>query len=217
MVAGREPDQKFTVLDHLEGIRVDGDPFSEPANEYAALLALREGLRCLDAFAADCDKIVLARLTPNKNKRVFKWGNTDFAGVPLRLLTCAFHWYSISACQYARTVGAIAYRQNNTRPSPRQYAESVIPEVIAFRDKVAAHFAWSGKNSEDNEAERLASIMPPVGFCDDSFHVGVLRVAVRTRGVSSNSSAIRPWSITKTHKRLQKRYWPEEEVDAPSQ
>ncbi|MBN2098104.1 MAG: hypothetical protein JW753_00755 [Dehalococcoidia bacterium] len=200
---------QVTVLDHVEGIQVNGDPFSEPANEYAALLALREGLRFLYSFAVDCDRIVLARLNPKE--RVFMTGNSPtFAGVPLRLLTCAFHWYSISACQYVRTVGTIARRESSSRPLPPHYVKSVIPEVLAFRDKVAAHYAWSTKHGQDNEAERLASIMPPVGFRDDSFHVGVLTVTMRSSGVPSNSSVLKPWSIAKTHQCLRKRYWPEE-------
>ena len=52
-----------------------------------------------------------------------------------------FHWYSISACQYVRTVGAIAYLQDNSRPKPLEYVNSVIPEVKAYRDKVGAHYA----------------------------------------------------------------------------
>jgi hypothetical protein len=200
---------KFTVLDHIEDIQIHGDPFAEPANEYAALLALKEGMRFLYSFAADCDRTILARLDPHKS--FFMMGNSpQLAGIPLRLLTCAFHWYSISACQYVKTVGAIAYRRNNKRPLPQDYVKSVIPEVLAFRDKVAAHFAWNTLHSQDNEAERLASIMPPVGFCGDSFHVGAFTVTMCSSGESSNSSVISQWSIAKIHQRLQKRYWPEE-------
>jgi hypothetical protein len=202
-------ERKFTFLDYIEDIKVDGEPFIEPANEYAALLALKEGMNFLYRFAADCDKTILARLDPSK--KFFMTGNCpEFVGIPMHLLTCSFHWYSISACQYVKTVGAIAYRQNNDRPLPPKYTESVIPEVLTFRDKVAAHFAWNTLHGQDNEAERLASIMPPVGFYDDSFHVGVMTVTMGGGGQSTNSSAISPWSITKTHQRLQKRYWPEE-------
>lgn len=202
------PQHKSTVLDHIEDIRVEGEPFAEPANEYAALLALRVGMDFLYRFAAKCDATVIGRLDPKK--QFGGWGNLQqFEGIPLSLLTCAFHWYSISACQYAKTVGAIAYRQDSSRPKPQGYAMSVIPDVLTFRDKIGAHFAWNTLNSNDSEAERLASIMPPVSFERDSFCVVAYRLTVRRKGQSS-STAFKPWSITKTHRSLQVRYWPEE-------
>jgi hypothetical protein len=105
-------------------------------------------------------------------------------------------------------VGAIAYRQDNTWSIPPQYVKNVIPEVLAFRDKVAAHFAWSTQHSQDNEAERLASIIPPLTFINDSFHVGALTVTRQSAGKMSTSEAIQPWSICKVHQQLHQRYWP---------
>jgi hypothetical protein len=106
-------------------------------------------------------------------------------------------------------VGAIAYRQDKTRPLPPHYVRGVIPEVLSFRDKVAAHFAWSTEHSKDNDAERLASILPPLAFVDDSFHVGAIRVGLSREGKESNSASIAPWSICKIHERLRTRYWPD--------
>ena len=83
-----------------------------------------------------------------------------------------------------------------------------MPEVLAFRDKVAAHFAWSTQNSKDNDAERLASILPPLTFEDDSFYVGAYSVALRSAGKESNSQSIAAWSICKVHERLRVRYFP---------
>ena len=177
---------ELTTLDHIDRITVPGNPFAEPANEYYALLCLRTGLEFLYRQAEKCDQIALKQLDPKK--QYFSFGNSPLlTGIPYQLLTCAFHWYSISACQYVRTVGAIAYLQDKSRPIPPEYIKCVIPEVLAFRDKIAAHFAWLSKHSQDNEAERLAS-----------------------SGKSSNSKAMQPWSITKIHQRLQERYWPEE-------
>jgi len=34
----------MTILDHIYGIKVPGEVFREPANEYWALLCLRQGL-----------------------------------------------------------------------------------------------------------------------------------------------------------------------------
>jgi hypothetical protein len=132
-----------------------------------------------------------------------------FRNLPQALLTCSFHWYAISACQYVRTVGAIGRRHNSARPLPQDYAKTVIPEVCAFRDKVAAHFAWCTANNKDNPAERFASIIPPLVFQDDSFHVGALTVHLQQGPQASNSTVIQPWSLCRVHERLRQRYWPQ--------
>jgi hypothetical protein len=108
-----------------------------------------------------------------------------------------------------RTVGAIARQIDPSRPKPHVYACAILPEVVAFRDKVAAHFAWSTKNKQDNAAERLASILPPLSFEDDSFCVGAMQIGLSGSGNSSNSKSIGMWSLRKVHDSLRLRYWPE--------
>jgi hypothetical protein len=202
-------DELTTTLDYIDNITVKGNPFAEPANEYYALLYLKTGLDFLYRQAEKCDQIALKQLDPKK--QYFSFGNSPLlTGIPYKLLTCAFHWYSISACQYVRTVGAISYLQDNSRPRPPGYTKSVIPEVLAFRDKVSAHFAWSSQHEQDNEAERLASIIPQVVWCKDTFQVQVFIISKTSSGKSSNSKIMQPWSITKIHQRLRERYWPDE-------
>jgi len=201
-------DEINTTLDYIDNIIVKGDPFAEPANEYYALLCLRSGLDLLYRQAVKCDKIALERLDPSKIFMIY--GNDPrLIGIPIQLLTIFFHWYSVSACQYVRTVGAIAYRQDNSCPKPLEYVKSVIPEVLAYRDKVGAHYAWATKHEEDNEADRLASIIPQVAFLKDTFQVQVLTVSKGSSGKKSTSKAMKPWSITKIHEQLRERYWPE--------
>ncbi len=200
---------KITILDHIDNITVLGDVFSEPSNEFWALICLRQGLDFLYQQVTKLDKITQSRLNPDGKKKFVSWGNVPGTeDLPTPLLTCSFHWYAVSACQYVRTVGAIACKQDNTRPLPPKYVEAVIPEVLAFRDKVAAHFAWSSKHSQDNEAERLASIIPPLSFVEDSWHVCVMQVAKSNGGKLSTSESLKPWSIANVHIELAKRYWP---------
>jgi hypothetical protein len=197
-----------TVLDHIDNIIVPGEVFREPHNEYYALICLRAGLEFLYHQAAHFDEVVKQQVNPCDVLQFMGSGNLpEFNQIPKTLLICAFHWYAISACQYVRIVGAIAYRQDNSRLIPPQYVKTVIPEVLTFRNKVAAHFAWSTQHSQDNDAERLASILPPLVFINDSFHVGSLTVALQKSGKASTSNVIRPWSICKVHQKLHKRYW----------
>lgn len=200
-------DELNTTLDYIDNIVVKGDPFAEPANEYYALICLRAGLDLLYRQAIKFDKIALEQLEPSKKYAIYG-GGPLIAGIPYPLLTCFFQWYSVSACQYVRTVGAIACLQDSSHPRPPQYVRSVIPEVLAYRDKVAAHYAWSTKNKQDNEAERLASIIPQITFSIDTFQVQAFTVSKGGGGKKSTSKAMQPWSITKIHERLRERYWP---------
>lgn len=198
-----------TILDHIDNISVPGDVFSEPMNEFWALICLWHGLDFLYQKVIQIDKITQSRLNPEGKMKYLAYGNVPGTeDIPKTLLTCSFHWYAVSACQYVRTVGAIAYKQDNSRPIPPKYVEAVIPEVLAFRDKVAAHFAWTSKHSQDNDAERLASIIPPLSFVEDSWHVGVMQVARTKGGKLTTSESIKPWSIAKIHNEMARRYWP---------
>jgi hypothetical protein len=211
-------DADITTLDHIDNITVPGSPFRAPANEYWALICLHDGMDFLYRQALRCDHIVKQRVNPEGKVRYFGGGNDpSFDGVPKTLLTCAFHWYSISACQYVRTVGAIAYRLDRSRPLPPDYVKRVVPEVAVFRNKVAAHFAWATENDRDNDAERLASILLPLTFHDDSFYVGGWTVGLGPSGMATSSEAIQPWSLCKVHESLTKRYWPDQQAhDRPN-
>ncbi|MDD5700482.1 MAG: hypothetical protein PHU23_00405 [Dehalococcoidales bacterium] len=198
-----------TTLDYIDKITVEGKPFLDPANEYYALICLKSGLDHLYRFASKCDEICLSQIDPGK-KHFFMGNVPGVKGIPYPMLTCAFQWYAISACQYVKTIGTIGYRQDNTRPKSDVYLNSIIGEVKNYRDKVAAHFAWLTKNEHDNDAERLASIIPQVSFWGNSFHVGAIIVSLGRKGKMSSSKDIKPWSIVNIHKILQKRYWPEE-------
>ncbi len=200
----------FTILDHIDNIVVPGSVLTEPANEYWALRWLWHGMEFLYCQANRCDDVAKQVVNPNGNVRFWSSGNFPaFQHVPHALLTCSFHWYAISACQYVGTVGAIAHRQDNARPGWRDYVKAVIPEVFAFRNKVAAHFAWCIGDNRDNPAERFASIMPSLTFADDCFQIAGYAVGVRQAGKASDSTAIQPWSLCRVHERLRQRYWPE--------
>lgn len=209
-----------TVLDHIDNIVVPGAPFQEPTNEYYALVFLWCGLEFLFHQASHWDDVVRQKFNPEGKVRIMLMGNDPgLDGVPLTLLNCAFHWYAITACQYVRTVGAIASSIDSSRSLPYDYLKQVIPEVLGFRDKIAAHFAWGTRNKRDSEAERKLSIMPTLTFQDSTFFMGAMMLSVISSGKKSDSKAIMPWSISGIHLLLRERYWPTtgEETDVGSQ
>jgi len=63
-------------------------------------------------------------------------------------------------------------------------------------------------SGQDNKAERLASVLPQLAVVDNTFTVCVLRVVLTSGGKSSDSRALKPWSVTRVHKMLRERYWP---------
>ena len=199
-------DGKQTVLDHIDGIKVDGNVFQAPANEYWMLCCLWYGMEAIYDLAKKCDDAFLA--TVPQGTMVFEFGGAPPAGIDVPLLTCSFQWYAMSAYQYGMIVGNIAYQQDQSRPLPDKYVERVMPEILVFRHKVAAHFAWTKGNKRDNPAEQLASVMQIPTFVRDSYFVGAMKIGVGKAGDHSTSEAIKPWSIRKMHEQLRARYWP---------
>ena len=200
--------QVHTVLDHIDQIKVPGDVFREPANEYWALVYLSEGLRSLARQVVKCEAIVRKRLNSGGTIRLFSYGNMrEFNGLPMGLLTCTFQWYAISACQYVRTVGRIAKSQIPDGPDPLAYVNEVIPDVKVFRDKVAAHFAWSTSNRKDSDAERMASILPNLAWVDNRFAIGGWSVYLPKGNGVVEPGEIPSWSVSAVHECLSKRYW----------
>jgi len=197
----------MTTLDYIDKIKVDEDVFAEPCNEYWALTFLWEGMEFLYRHTQHYDHVVKKRVDPECKRDVFICGNHPaLQGVPIRLLTSAFHWYAISACQYVTTVGNIAYKADSNRQLPNKYRDSVIPGLVIFRNKIAAHFAWSTQNKRDNDAERIASIIPQISFKNNSFYIGNWAARVRRSCRESDSMTIKPWSLSKVHESLRERY-----------
>jgi hypothetical protein len=142
-----------------------------------------------------------------KDIRYFSAGNDpSLAWLNKGLLYCFFQWYSVSACNYVRLIGWLSRQENLQRRTPRQYVDSVIPNVLWFRKKIAAHFVRAGEDSRDTEADRVASVLYQVGFEDGRFYAPIWKVTVRRNSKESTSTNEAPWSITETHEALMQRY-----------
>jgi len=204
-------DSRDTVLDHVENITVPDNVFAEPANEFWALVCFWHGMELLYHQAKKFDALAASRLGAGPGYRVVGMGNLpQLSDMPKSLLTVSFHWYAISACQYARVVGAIARDQKKFRwAKSLDYVKEVIPEVLVFRNKVAAHLIGAEDDARDNDAERLASYLPSLHWGGDSFYVGASVVQTVRNGTASTSTAIKPWSLCKVHEQLRDRYWPD--------
>ena len=191
------------VIDHVEQLSLSDDERRLRANELNALLYLAQGL----AFLADQVKRIEDRYREQLDpKRVeFHFGNVPgFEWVPRGLLVCSFHWYAVSACNYARMVGWLANAGDTKKAAA--YVQRVLPSVYLWRNKVAAHFAQTNPRLEDTAADLAASVMLPISFDDDAFAASALRISLK--GTSSRTDM--QWKLTHVHRDLVKRYWPTE-------
>jgi len=195
------------ILDHIE-------PFSIPVaeeqlgqNEFFQLSALWEGMEFLYERAKYCDDLVMHRIAPNVRMTIFGCG-PETKDVNHKLLTSAFNWYAVTACNFVGTVAKVAGRHTTIPGGPKQYTASVIPEIQAYRNKVAAHFAWEEFDNRDSAAEKMASVLPQLSFQGDGFYIGGWTIQLRRNGNSSDSKSIRAWSLRKEHDKLRRRYRP---------
>jgi len=82
------------------------------------------------------------------------------------IIECCFHWYAVSGCNFVKLIGWIAFIEGKSLKEPQEYVKTIIPEVLTWRNKVAAHFAQTfiKSNKRDNIAERKASVGPQICF-----------------------------------------------------
>ncbi len=199
-----------TVLDHIDQIVVPGNVFENPANEYYALCCWWEGMELLSQQASKADQEAMRHINPDGMfERVVCAGNIGPRNIRYTILNCIFQWYSVTACQYVRTVGAIAKKIGPNGSSPWKYVKRVIPDVLDFRDKVAAHLAFSKSDSRDGDADRILSSLPQIQFVRTRFVVGASRLTLSDGGNQSTAGFGCPWNVTEVHQELRKRCRPD--------
>lgn len=195
------------ILDYVENFALSGDDVVKYLNERASLQYLREGLTFLYEQVKKVELTVTKRIDPSI--RVFSYGNDpSMADIPRGLIACSFHWYSVSVCNYALMIGWLRHTIDPNSSPSLKYVESVLPQIKAWRDKVAAHFARAASNQRDNLAEQQASVLYPIAFDSDAFYASPMTYAIVRSGKRATSKSLQPWSLTKVHEQLRLRYWP---------
>ncbi len=214
------------ILDHEKGVELPDDIPEKHSNEFRSLRNLVEGLCYLSAQVRTAEAIVNSNIARGALIQAFPPGPQDgfekgmtvrdvkfqcmgnspiFRGVSQGLLSCLFHWYSVSACNLVRLIGWLHAEHISDFPMERDYAWEVIPDLMWFRDKVGAHFAKAARNEKDSRADRELSILWQLSFVDGVFLASGLTLTLGgSKGKSS--STFPPWSVTRTHDKLAWRY-----------
>lgn len=191
------------ILDYLEGLELSDEEADEHYDARMALARLGEGLSWLNREVAQVE--LRARREAAKDDVLVALVGGVLEGLPLGLLSCAFQWYAVSACNYAQLVGWLATR--NTQ-SAKGYVRKIMPRLLKFRNKVAAHFALTDPR-RDNEADLTASVMTHVVYLHGRLCAAALTPVVKNDGQEITVTKDLSWSLTLAHERLTPRYWPD--------
>jgi hypothetical protein len=219
------------IIDHIDPALSKGLDEDCCMNEISTLYTLEVGLCQIAREVKQREEIIHSKRRESGKPSSF-WGfPPDQDERELQWVTCLFHWYGVSVCNYARLVGLLKNLSENTitrktleirekkvcngvKDSCDQYTKNIpeLAEVLKWRHKVFAHFAITAPHMDDNIATLDVSVMSPVGYDKGRFNVGGFRVSKTSKtdpmGKSSISS-LPQWSLTEVHERLAKRYWPD--------
>jgi len=216
VLRGMEPRMYTYTLDYADQlcVQIAGFEYLEPL-EVIYLNTLKVGLDYLNG------------LVEEEEARVAKEDDPSVYDANIQIMTCIFSWYSVTACDYVKTIGRIFYKGNKGRVDA--YQERVIPIVYHWRNKVGAHGTFATPpfghivkvKIGDNEDRDLAYSKfakaargqmystfpaPNVQFRESVFVAGM------SLGVPSPSGdghvEDMTWSLTRIHTELAKRYWP---------
>jgi len=195
------------TLDHLEDIALDSE--ADYAKNLHALQYLPHGLAVL-AGEVRGQEIDAARAG-----MAFAFGGSDPA---IPFLACCFSWFSVSLVNYLRLVALVDLwrsrswtSQDIANPANHKivsvhcaaYAKRVAPDIVAWRHKIAAHFAATQPKAGDSLATLEATVMNPIVFERPYYWVSALQWCTES-GVSS----LPRWALTQVFENLAPRLWP---------
>lgn len=201
------------LVDTVAGFTVPQALLDKHSNEAHTLNCLWDGLDRLSREVAAAEERVNAKLPKGYVHAGFNL--PEYEGVNQRVVVSIFHWYAKSVCNLVRLIGWFRCKADPQAEDPPKYVQSVLPEVVPFRDKVSAHFARTTGRRDDSEAERDASVISALSWDDDAFVLPGWTMFKRSSGKTSDSSEIASWSVTRVHKRLCERYGVKPTVATP--
>ena len=196
------------TIDHVEGFVLSPDQTNSRYWELQTLDTLWLGLEHLYANVKSAQESGQVRTNP-LGPLFFDNGDPKTAGdLPVPLIVCWFHWYAVSACNYVGAVGRIARDAGLTELTPRKYVEHVVPAVLHWRHKVAAHLAISNPQADDIGAMEGLCVVNHLSSQGGTLQVSGLRVRSQKLDEPETSAEIKGWALARVHVELQQRYRP---------
>ena len=146
------------VIDHLEHFKLSAEEVDEHFDATQALDRLGEGLHWLYQRINELER--RARAKAAKENVLVDPVLGLLGRQPIGLLSRAFQWYAVSACNYAQLVGWLETRNPE---AAKNYVARNLPRLLSYRNKVAAHFALTAPRG-DNEADLAPSAMTHISY-----------------------------------------------------
>lgn len=135
------------------------------------------------------------------------------------LIANIFSWFSSSLVSYLRLVALVklcnkkgwnsndvAQNREEVKKACKDYVESVIPEILAWRNKIAAHLAITDPWHDDNIATLEFSAMNAVVYMRPYYKIGI------KWGTQDQQSDVPEWALTESFEKLTPRFWPNRQV-----
>jgi hypothetical protein len=133
------------------------------------------------------------------------------------LLICLYMWFSNTLVNYIQLVWTLSIMKkkwwvlsdihNNKaeiKKFSKEYTESIIPEVITWRNKVFAHFSFTDPRQDDNLWLLQHSVTNPVSWNWNNYIIWWMQW-----WIWSERTNLPQWSLTEKYKEIIPRYWPE--------
>jgi len=189
------------ILDYIEKLEIPDDEIDNHFDARMALARLGEGLFWIHRDVAKIELDLRRESAKDNTELAIVGGILD--NKPFGLLSCAFQWYAVSACNYAQLVGWLATHDTG---SAKTYVKKVMPRLLSYRNKVAAHFAITDPH-RDNEADLVASVMTHIIYVRGRLCAAALTPVIKSNGQEITVSKDNSWSLTLAHERLAPRFW----------
>lgn len=196
------------ILDTVAGIEINRDTF--PIHNLHALDYLPKGLYELAMTVRNKEIRELSRHIENGIIPASVYMPGHFG----RSVASLFDWFSLSLTNYLRLVALvdivsrhqwdlqqISHNREKVKQHCAAYTKKVAPEVLIWRNKVAAHPALTDPQY-DNLAMLQSSVADSFTFFHGRFVAGSMKFVV-----GSKEPPIVPWSVTEVYERLAPRFW----------
>lgn len=210
------------IIDSVEGISLNVDAYM---NEFSTLQTLTRGILHLanQVHAFERDR------KPKEGTSHWVFGASKEELPEVELVTCHFHWFATTVCNYARLVGLLRVlasgihcredlttKQDDVNASINDYVGAVteIAALVQWRNRIAAHFAITAPRKKDNDIASLEyTITHPVTLHDGIYYVGEIGIHRSSSG-KVYKGELPVWSLTEVFGSLIPRYWPHRIVPA---
>lgn len=195
------------LIDRIVPISLEDQVAKGLNNELHVLSGWLDGLQFLYTQMRHLEKIAISQfqMTPAESDTEACEPPPTPESLVFGNRSCCFQWYAVTLCNFVELIGTIGWELDSSRKPPRDYVKEVIPAVLDYRNKVAAHIGRARRN-QANWAEQTASLLPPSSLLNGRYFAGQWNMVIRRGGTVARSEN-QSWSLTLTHEELTQRYW----------